>query len=112
MTRNSAEANRDLLSAVMSDLVRGDTQLKAPHSGKWEWWTDSRKRSRTICVRLCWPDVADLTIARRGVGTDGRMQELDSFACDIEHLPKLIHSLQRALVVAHDRGLIKQTPKK
>jgi hypothetical protein len=101
---------RDPVSAFMSDLVREYTQPKVSHSGKWEWWSDGRCRSRTICVRL-WSDSAELTISHRGVGTDGRMSELNTFLCDVEHLPKLIHSVQRALVVAHDRGLIKQ-PKK
>ena len=94
-------------SAFMSDLVREYTQPKPSHSGKWEWWTDGRRRSRTICIRL-WPDSAEVSITHRAVGTDGCMSELNSFSCDVEQLPKLIHSLQRALVVAHERGLIKQ----
>jgi hypothetical protein len=73
---------------------------------KWEIWSDGRRRSRTICVRL-WPD-SELTIAHRCVGTDGRMSELNTFSCDVEHLPKLAHSLNRALTVASRRGLIKQ----
>jgi hypothetical protein len=101
---------RDPFSAFMSDLVREYTQPKVPHSGKWEWWSDGRRRRRTICVRL-WPDTADLTIAYRGVGTDGCMSELNSFSCDVENLPKLIHSLQRALAIAHAHGLVKE-PKK
>jgi hypothetical protein len=77
---------------------------------KWEWWTDGRKRSRTICVRL-WPDDAELSITRRCVGTDGCMSELDSFSCAVEHLPQLIRCLTRALAVAGKRGLIKQPHK-
>jgi hypothetical protein len=80
--------------------------MTSDHSGKWEWWTDGRKRSHTICVRLC-PDTAELTIAHRGVGTDGCMSELNSFACGVGHLPKLIHALNRALTVATARGLIR-----
>jgi hypothetical protein len=74
---------------------------------KWEFWSDGGRHRRTICVRL-WPDGADLTIAHRGVGSDGCMSELNAFSCDVEHLPKLVHALNRALAVAHDRGLIKQ----
>ena len=69
---------------------------------KWEFWSDGRRRSRTVCVRL-WPDNAELTIAHRSVGTDGR-----TFSCDAEHLPKLLHALTRALAVASKHGLIKQ----
>ena len=94
-------------SAFMTDLVREYTQPKAPHSGKWEWWTDGRKRSHTVCIRLC-PDSAELTIAHRSVGTDGCMSELNSFSCDIEQLPKLIHALGRALAVARSHRLIDQ----
>jgi hypothetical protein len=92
---------RDPFPAFMSDLVREYTQV--PHSGKWEWWTDGRKRSRTICVRLC-PDSAELTIAHRTVGTDGRMSELNSLSCAVEQLPKLIHALNRALAVARSQA--------
>jgi hypothetical protein len=77
---------------------------------KWEFWSNGRRRSRTICIRL-WPDSADLTIAHRCVGTDGRMSELNTFSCDVEHLPKLAHSLNRALAVASRCGLIKQSRK-
>ena len=101
---------RDPFSAFMSDLVREYTQPKASSERKWEFWSDGRRRSRTICVRL-WPDSPELSIMQRCVGTDGCMNELNTFWCDAEHLPKLIHSLQRALAVAHDRGLIEQ-PKK
>jgi len=101
---------RDPFSAFMSDLAREYTQPKASDSGKWEWWTDGRKRSRAICVRL-WPDSTELTIAHRGVGSDGCMSELNAFLCDVEHLPKLVFALNRALTVAHERGLIKQSKK-
>jgi len=84
---------------MTSDLVR-----------KWEFWADGRRRSRTICVRL-WPDSADLTIAQRAVGTDGCMSELNAFSCDVEHLAKLVHALNRAFAVATERGLIKQPRK-
>jgi hypothetical protein len=59
-------------------------------------------------VRL-WPNSADLTIAHRCVGT-GRMSELNSFSCDVEHLSKLIHALNRALAVATDCGLLRSKP--
>ena len=97
-------------SAFMSDLVHEYTQPKVLSDHKWEFWADGRKRSRTICVRL-WSDSADLIIAHRSVGTDGCMQELNSFSCDVEHLPKLVHALNRALAVATERGLIKQLKK-
>jgi hypothetical protein len=77
---------------------------------QWEWWTDGRKRSRTICVRL-WPDDAELSIAHRCVGTDGCMCELNSFSCDVEHLPQLIRCLTRALAVTSTHGLTKQLSK-
>jgi hypothetical protein len=98
---------RDPFPAFMFKLAREYTAPKASHSGKWEWWTDGRRRSRTICVRLC-PDTAELTISHRGVGTNGCMSEFDCFSCDVEHLPKLIHALNRAFAVATERGLIKQ----
>jgi hypothetical protein len=41
---------RDPFSAFMSDLVRAYTQPKAPNSRKWKWWSDGRRRRRTI-----WP---------------------------------------------------------
>jgi hypothetical protein len=77
---------------------------------KWEWWANGRRRSRTICVRL-WPDSADLTISHRGVGTDGCMSELNTFLCGVEHLPKLVHCLNRVLAVASKHGLITQPRK-
>jgi hypothetical protein len=77
---------------------------------KWEWWSNGRRRSRTICVRL-WPDSAELIISHRGVGTDGRMSELNAFLCGVEHLPKLVHALNRALAVANKHGLITQPRK-
>jgi hypothetical protein len=77
---------------------------------KWEFWANGRRRSRTICVRL-WPDAAELSIAHRCVGTDGRMSELNTFSCDVEHLPKLVHCLTRAFAVAREHGLIKQQKK-
>src|SRR5262249_22036896 len=80
-----------------------------PHP-KWEWWTDGRRRSRTICVQL-YLDRADLTISRRGVGTDGCMSEFDHFSCDVEHLPQLIRYLNRALAMASEHDLIKQPRK-
>jgi len=72
---------------------------------KWEFWTNGRRRSRTICSTLH-PDDNDLTIAHRAVGSDGHMSELNSFSCDVEHLPKLLHGLNRALAVAHKHKLI------
>jgi hypothetical protein len=74
---------------------------------KWEWWANGRRRSRTIAVRL-WPDSGDLSISARAVASNGCMSELNSFSCDVEHLPKLVHALNRALAVATDCGLIKQ----
>jgi hypothetical protein len=94
---------RNPFSAFMSDLVREYTQPKVSHSGKWEFWTDGRRRSRTICVRLC-PDTAELTISHRSIGTSGCMSEINIFACDVEHLPKLIHALNRALAVARSQA--------
>ena len=76
---------------------------------KWEWWATGRKRSRTICVRL-WPGRGDLTIAHRAVGSDGCMSELNSFSCDVAHLPKLVHCLTRALAKARKLGLLKAAP--
>jgi hypothetical protein len=73
---------------------------------KWEYWANGRARSRTICIRL-WAD-ADLSIAHRAVGSDGRMSELHAFTCNAEHLPKLIQGLTRALAAARKHGLIKQ----
>jgi hypothetical protein len=98
---------RDPFPAFMANLVREYTRPKASYSGKWEWWTDGRKRSQTICVWLR-PDSAELTVAHRGIGTDGCMCELNAVSCDLEHLPKLAHALNRALAVAIERGLIKQ----
>jgi hypothetical protein len=72
---------------------------------KWEFWSNGRRRSRTICITL---GSAEITIAYRAVGTDGCMSQLHAFSCDIEHLPKLIQLLSRALAVATERGLIKQ----
>jgi hypothetical protein len=77
---------------------------------KWEFWRDARRKRRTICITLH-AGSAELTIAHRAVGTDDRMSQLHAFTCDVEHLPKLIHCLTRALVVAQSRGLIKQPPK-
>jgi hypothetical protein len=76
---------------------------------KWEFWSNGRRRSRTICVRL-WAD-SELSIAQRGVGTDGCMRELNAFSCDVEHLPTLVRCLSRALAVASKHGLIKQPRK-
>jgi hypothetical protein len=94
---------RDPFPAFMSDLVREYARPKVPHSDKWEWWTDGRKRSRTICVRLS-PDSAELTISHRSVGTNGCMSELNTFSCDVAHLPKLIRTLTRALAVARSQA--------
>ena len=77
-----------------------------PHSGKWEWWSDGRSRRHKICVRVMCLEVDGK--AHRCVGADGRMQELHSFSCDLEQLPKLIHCLQRALVVVRQRDLISE----
>jgi hypothetical protein len=96
---------RDHVSAFMRDL--GRTYTPETHDRKWEVWVDGRRR----CVRL-WLGTAELGIAHRGIGTDGRMSELNTFSCDVEHLPKLVHCLTRALTVALTRGLIKQTPKR
>jgi hypothetical protein len=92
---------RDPFPAFMFKLAREFTAPKAPHSGKWEWWTDGRKRSRTICV---WLRSAELTISERGVGADGCMCELNAVSCDVEHLPKLIRTLARALAVARSQA--------
>jgi hypothetical protein len=64
---------------------------------KWEWWSDGRRRRRTICVNLVG---SDLTIALRAVGTDGCMSTTNALMCDVAHLPKLIRTLTRALAVA------------
>jgi hypothetical protein len=82
-------------------------ELGTPFTRKWEFWSDGRRRRQTICVTLS-TDIAELTIAHRAVGTDGRMSELHAFDCNAEHLPKLIQCLSRALRVACERGLIKQ----
>jgi hypothetical protein len=84
-------------------------QSNAPDR-KWEFWADGRCRRRTICVTLC-PRDALATISCRAIGTDGCMSTLNLLACDLENLPKLIHALNRALVVANKHGLIKQTKK-
>jgi hypothetical protein len=99
---------RDPFGAFIAGLARAYTP--ETHDRKWEIWIDGRKRTRTICVRL-WLKSTELIIARRAVGTDGRMSELDHFSCGIEHLPELIGCLNRALVVATEHGLIMQ-PKK
>jgi hypothetical protein len=91
----------------MRDLARQYTP--ETHDRKWEIWIDGRQRTRKLCVRL-WLGSTELSIAHRAVGTDGCMSELNTFSCDVEHLPKLVHCLTRALTVALTRGLIKQTP--
>jgi hypothetical protein len=77
---------------------------------KWEFWSNGRRRSRTICIRLHGGGT-DLTIAHRAVGTDGCMSQLHAFTCDLEHLPKLIQCLTRALAPAYEHGLLKQPRK-
>ena len=99
---------RDPVASFMRDLVRQYTP--ETHDRKWEIWIDGRQRTRTLCVRL-WLSSTELSIAHRAVGTDGCMSELNTFSCDVEHLPKLIHALNRALEVARSHGLIKE-PKK
>src|SRR5215472_13323311 len=84
--------------------IERSTAMTNDYDHKWEWWSNGRRRSRTICVRL-WLDSADLTIAQRAVGSDGRMSELNAFSCDAKHLTKLIHALKRALTVTANRGL-------
>jgi hypothetical protein len=64
---------------------------------KWEWWSDGRRRRRTICVTLVGND---LTIALRAVGTDGRMSSLNALLLDVANLPKLIRTLTRSLAIA------------
>jgi hypothetical protein len=96
---------RDPVSTFMADLLRDYTQPILSDSRKWEWWTDGRRRSRTICITLS-VDSARLTIAHRAIGTDGCMSQLHAFRCDLEHLPQLIHCLNRALAVARSHGLI------
>jgi len=63
-------------------------------SRKWEFWSNGRKRSRTVCITLSGDT---LTIAHRAVGTDGCMSSLNALACDVAHLPKLIRVLTRAV---------------
>jgi len=89
----------------MRDL--GRTYTPETHDRKWEIWVDGRRR--TLCVRL-WLGTAELGIAHRGIGTDGRMSELNTFSCDVEHLPKLVHCLTRALAKARKLGLLKAAP--
>jgi hypothetical protein len=72
-------------------------------SRKWEWWVNGRRRSRTICVRLY---RAELSIAHRCIGSDGCMSELQTFTCDAEHLPKLVHALTHALAEARKDKLL------
>jgi hypothetical protein len=72
-------------------------------SRKWEWWSDGRRRRRTICVTMA---DNDLTIALRAVGTDGRMSTTNALLCDVAHLPKLIRVLTRALAVARSHRQI------
>jgi hypothetical protein len=70
---------------------------------KWEFLSNGRRRSRTICITLH-AGGTDLTIAHRAVGTDGRMNELHSFTCDLDCLPQLVLALNRALAVAQSMG--------
>jgi hypothetical protein len=72
---------------------------------KWEWWSNGRARTRTICVTL---KDNDLVIAHRQVGADGRMSNLNTLLLDVAHLPKLIRTLTRAFAVARSRQQIDQ----
>ena len=74
---------------------------------KWEFWTNGRRRARTICVTL---HTDELVITHRAVGTDGCMSELHAFTCDLERLPKLTQCLSRALAVATSGGLMRVKP--
>jgi hypothetical protein len=87
------------------ELVRGLSHSEAPIQ-KWEFWSDGRRRSRTICITL---HADELKIAHRAVGTDGCMSQLHDFTCDLESLPQLVLHLNRA--AANKRGLIKQSKK-
>ena len=100
---------RDPVSTFMSDSMREYTP--ETHDRKWEIWVYRPRHARTICVRL-WLGSAELTIAHRCIGSNGCMSELNSVSCDVEHLPQLIRCLNRALAVAHEHGLIKQTSKR
>ena len=73
---------------------------------KWEFWTNGRRRSRTLCITLY---ADELVIAHHAVGSDGCMSVLNAISCAVEHLPKLIHALNRALTVANERKLISQS---
>jgi hypothetical protein len=95
----------NFLAEALRDLGHAEQSLR-----KWEWWANGRKRSKTICVRL-WLDSGRVSIAQRCVGTDGCMTELNTFWCAAEHLPQLLRSINRALTVAHEHGLIKQSKK-
>jgi hypothetical protein len=102
MTRDPA----NFLAEVLGDLSYREEPIQ-----KWEFWSNGRSRSRTVCIRL-FADSAQITIAHRGVGTDGCMSELNTFSCNLEHLPQLVRCLHRALAVANEHGLIKQPQRK
>jgi hypothetical protein len=108
------DLGRKPVAAAMTDLVAafldGLFVKHNDHSNKWEFSSDKRQRSHTICVTLS-PADAQVTIAHRAVGTDGCMSQLHAFSCDVEHLPKLIQALTRALALANKHGLIKQPHK-
>jgi hypothetical protein len=74
-------------------------------SRKWEFWTNSRARSRTLCITL---EGSTLTIAHRQVDRDGRMSSINTLLLDVAHLPKVIRTLTRALAVARSQQQINQ----
>jgi len=97
----TSHPTHDFLIELTRDLGHTEVPIQ-----KWEFWSNGRRRSRTICITIS-PGSAQLTIAHRAVGTDGRSQ-LHAFTCDLECLPKLIQCLTRA---ASKRGLIKRPRK-
>jgi hypothetical protein len=92
------------------ELVRDFSRTEVPIQ-KWSFGQTVGNGRATICIRL-WSDSGEVTISHRGVGTDGCMSELNAFSCEVEHLPQLVHALGRALAVAREHGLIKQTSKR
>jgi hypothetical protein len=101
----------DPFSGFVNQLVRDFSNSEAT-TRTWEFWSDGRRHSRTILITLS-PGVAQVTvtIAQRVVDADGCMRVLESFSFNVEHLPRLLHGLNRALAVAREHGLIKQPRK-
>ena len=102
----TSHATPDFMIQLMRDFGHHEVAAR-----KWESWSNGRRRSRTICITLS-PGSVQLRIAHRAVATSGHMSELHAFTCDLECLPKLIQCLNRALAVAHEHRLIKQTSKR